>query len=134
MIVLDEHLLATDFQNAISRWYRGAVIHITDLRPGTLILDAAIPELLRSVRQPTFVTLNVKDFWRRSAPDRRFAIVGFAYPARRVFEIPSVLRALLQHPAFRTRRSRMGKVIRVSPEHVHYYSLDSWAIRELERP
>jgi hypothetical protein len=34
MIVLDEHLLGVDFQAAIARWYRGAVIDITQLRPG----------------------------------------------------------------------------------------------------
>jgi hypothetical protein len=72
MIVLDEHLLGLGIRAEIARWYRGAVIDITQLRPRSIILDDAIPELLRSVRQPTFITLNVGDFWRRMAPDRRF--------------------------------------------------------------
>jgi hypothetical protein len=120
MIVLDEHLLGVDFQAAIARWYRGAVIDITQLRPGSLILDDAIPGLLQSVKQPTFITLNVTDFWRRSAPDRRFAIVGFAYPSTRTIEIPSVLKKVLRMSPFRTRRSRLGKIIRVSPEHIQF--------------
>jgi hypothetical protein len=43
------------------------------LRPGTVILDDAIPELLRAVRQATFVTINVRDFWR--APGARQALL-----------------------------------------------------------
>ncbi len=47
MIVLDEQLLGRDLEIAIARWYRGPVLFITDLRPGSVIKDDAIPVLLR---------------------------------------------------------------------------------------
>lgn len=58
MIVLDEELQGLGLEEAISRWYRGSVILIKKLRPGTVIKDDAIPALLRKVKQPTFVTIN----------------------------------------------------------------------------
>ena len=78
MIVLDEQLLEPGLQAAIQRWYRGAVVSIRTLRPASLILDEAIPSLLRTVRQPTFVTINVDDFWRHTAPDARFVVICLA--------------------------------------------------------
>lgn len=48
MIVLDEQLLGYGLQSAIARWYRGRVIAITELRPGSVIRDEAIPVLLRA--------------------------------------------------------------------------------------
>lgn len=58
MIVLDEELQGLGLERAISSWYRGTVLLIKALRPGTVIKDEAIPALLRQVRQPTFVTIN----------------------------------------------------------------------------
>jgi hypothetical protein len=68
MIVLDEQLLSYGVQASIAQWYRGAVTDITQLRHHTVILDEAIPMLLRIVSRPTFITINVADFWRRLAP------------------------------------------------------------------
>ena len=62
MIVLDEQLLGRDLETTIAAWYAGAVVHITDLRPHTVIKDDAIPLLLQQQSQPTFVTINVPDF------------------------------------------------------------------------
>ena len=103
MIVLDEQLLSYGVQASIARWYRGAVTDITQLRPHTVILDEAIPLLLRAVSRPTFVTINVADFWRRLTPDPRFCIVCCAVPHTRAQEVPELLRRVLalepfQHP------------------------------------
>lgn len=132
MIVLDEQLLGHEVQEEIASWYRGTVTNITTLRPGTHILDDAIPTLLRTARQPVFVTLNVSDFWRRVAPDADFCIVGFALSPMQADLIPSLLRRLFSLEPFRTRRSRLGMIVRVSPEHVQFYTTASWAIQTLE--
>lgn len=134
MIVLDEQLLGYDLPEAIRRWYRGTVTNITQLRPGTAIPDEAIPELLRAARQPTFVTINVADFWRRLAPDRGFTVLCFALPHRRADEIPSLLRRLFAAEPFRTRRGRLGKIARVSHQGVQYYTVDSWAVQRIDWP
>lgn len=49
MIILDEELQGLELEEAIARWYRGSVIIVKKLRPGTVIKDEAIPVLLRQV-------------------------------------------------------------------------------------
>ncbi len=134
MIVLDEQLLGYSLHAPIARWYRGTVMDVTALRPGTVIRDDAIPSLLRFAHRPTFVTINVADFWRRLAPDPRFAIVAFALPHARAQAIPDLLRRLFALEPFRTRRRRLGKVIRVSQRQVQYYTTDSWAVQRIDWP
>ncbi len=65
MIVFDENVHQRSIMDAVAAWYRGRVISITVLRPGTIIKDEAIPTVLRRVLHPTFVTTNVDDFWQR---------------------------------------------------------------------
>jgi len=74
MPVLDEQLLGRNIEAALSRWYRGSVRFITDLRPGTVIKDEAIPDLLRQQHQATFLTINEPDFWRKVAIDDHFCV------------------------------------------------------------
>ena len=132
MIVLDEQLLGRGLEDALARWYRGTVCFIGTLRPNSVIKDEAIPSLLRRQRCPTFVTINEHDFWRRVSIDRRFCVVCFALDDSQVAEIAQSLRALLRHPRFRTKASRMGCVIRVSGATVTYYRYDDRAVRLLE--
>ena len=77
--------------------------------------------VLRRVRQPTFVTTNVADFWPRVPVHPRYSIVCVALPNERLHELPSLLRQLLRLPEFNTKAKRMGKVIRVSPSQLQYY-------------
>ncbi len=131
MIVLDEQLLGRDIERDIAKWYRGAVQYILDLRPNSIIKDDAIPDLLRQQPQPTFVTINEQDFWRKVRADPRFCIVCFAIPDSRVREIPQSLRVLVRHDEFRTKAQRMGKIIRIKNEDVRYYTATERSIRKL---
>ena len=121
MILLDENVHQQSIRASIAAWYRGQVRSLTTLRPNTLIKDEAIPMVLRRVRQPTFVTTNVADFWRRVPAHPRYSIVCVALPNERLHELPSLLRQLLRLPEFNTKAKRMGKVIRVSPSQLQYY-------------
>jgi hypothetical protein len=121
VIVLDEHLQGTRLDAAIARWYRGQVCFIGALRPGSLVKDDGIPHLLRTVRQPTFVTQNWKHFWERVEPHGDFCLICFASPSEQAAEIAPLLRRVLNLPAFRARAERMGKVARVSGGQVTYY-------------
>jgi len=134
MIVLDEQLLSYGVQASSARWYRGTVTDVTQLRPNTVILDEAIPMLLRAVSRPTFVTINVADFWRRLTPDPRFCIVCCAVPDTRAQEVPDLLRRVLALEPFRTRSRRPGKIVRVSRRHVQYYTTDTRAIHRVAWP
>jgi hypothetical protein len=124
MIVLDEQLLGLHLELEIANWYRGKVSFITELRPNSVIKDEAIPHLLRQQLQPTFVTINEQDFWRKVLIDRQYCIVCFVVPNSRAREIPRLLRALFGQVEFETKTKRMGKIIRVTRQEVCYYSFD----------
>lgn len=123
MIVLDEQLLGRNLEHEIARWYQGAVCFITDLRPQMVIKDDGIPRLLREENQPTFITINEKDFWRKIQLSDRYGVVCFSLPDSRAPEIADKLRALLRNPLFDTKAKRMGVVIRITDTGVSYYTL-----------
>lgn len=130
MIVLDEQVSRESLQRGLG-WYPGQVIFLKQLRPGHIIKDDAVPILLRQARQPTFLTINVADFWPRVQTDRRYCIVCFPLPDERVNEIPGLLRRLFRLPAFKTKAARMGKVARVSPAQVQLYEAGDSRIRKI---
>jgi len=131
MIVLDEQLLGRGLERDIAQWYRGTVQFITDLRPHTIIKDEAIPVLLRRQAQPTFVTINERDFWRKVATDQRYCIVCFVLSDARAREISLALRALLRRPELRTKAQRMGKIIRVTNNDLSYYTFSDRQVRTI---
>jgi hypothetical protein len=111
MIVLDEQLCREPLRIALGRWYRGKIICVTEIRPSSVIKDDAIPQLLLGVKQPTLVTINYKDFWRKVAAHRGYCVVGIDLPNERWAEVSPIVRDLLRRPDYRTKNSRMGKVI-----------------------
>ena len=129
MIVLDEQLLGRNIEQEIAKWYRGTVRFIIDLRPQTVIKDDAIPGLLRQQKQPTFLTINEKDFWRKVPIDNQYGVVCFTLPDSRVNEIPQTLRTLLSKQEFNTKTKRMGKVIRITDKEISYYAFNKRGIK-----
>jgi len=108
------------------------VTDVTQLRPGTTIKDDGIAALLHAASKAVFVTINVKDFWRRTTPHERYCVVCCDVPTARIDEIAGWLGRLFAHELFRTQKQRLGKVLRVTPEHVQFYSTDSWTIQDVE--
>ena len=131
MLVLDEQLSGRDLETVLGRWYPGPMLFITDLRPGTVIRDDAIPVLLHQRRQATFLTIHEADFWRKVVIDDRFCVVCFALLDSRAREIPNLLRAVFRPSTFRTKTRRMGKVLRVTPTTISYYTDRDRQIRAL---
>jgi hypothetical protein len=97
MLVLDEQLLGRNLEAALGRWYRGPVHFITDLRPGTVIKDDAIPVLLRQQQQATFLTINEADFWR----------TAFRTKARRMGKVLRVAQRTVSYYTYRERQIRV---------------------------
>jgi hypothetical protein len=121
MIVLDEELQGLGLEATISQWYRGAVILIKHLRPGTVIKDEAIPALLRHVKSATFVTINYGDFWRRLPAEQSFCVLCLKLAVDQVDEVSHWLRQVFRLSEFKTKTARMGKVVLVSPWSLQYY-------------
>lgn len=131
MIVLDEQLLGRNLETLIAAWYSGSVVYITDLRPNTVIKDDAIPVLLRQQSQPTFITINVRDFWQSITIDDHFCVMCFTLPDPRIREIAPTLRAVLQRPQFKTKANRMGSVVRVTGTGISYYTSHNPVVQTL---
>lgn len=131
MIVLDEELQGLGLEEAISTWYRGAVILIKALRPGTIIKDEVIPALLRQAKQPTFVSINHPDFWRRAAAEKSYCLVCLKLTTDQTDRLPALLRRLFSLPEFKTKSARMGKVALVSARGAQYYGANKNVIHFL---
>src|SRR5215831_16301718 len=99
MIVFDENMRQRNIMDAVAAWYRGRVISVTVLRPGSIIKDKTIPTLLRSAQRPTFVTTNVDDFWQCVPAHTRYGIVCLVLPDERLQETSSLLRQLFSLPS-----------------------------------
>lgn len=124
MIVLDEHLKRQSLRADIMAWYPGQVVSVSGLRLESIIKDEAIPTLLLRMVRPTFVTINIADFWKKALPHNGYCIINVAVPKERIREIPGILRRLFRMPDFKTKALRMGKVIHVTQNHVEYYERD----------
>lgn len=118
-IIIDEQIHVQQVFESLSAWT--TVQRVPKLRPGSVIKDEVIPHLLRHHKRTTFITINVKDFWKSKLCDRRYCIICFAIPDPKQHEIPKLLRRLFHLPEFKTRAARMGKVVHVTLDHIRYY-------------
>jgi hypothetical protein len=124
MIVLDENLNYPILATRIAAWYPGRVAILTELRPKTTIKDDAVSGLLRTVPYPTFVTINVKDFWRVIRAEAQFAVVCIELPIDRAEQVSEWLRRYLSLPEFKTKAGRMGIVALLRPTRIEFYRAD----------
>ncbi len=130
-IILDDQLFDLEVLVPIARWI--TVQRLRDLRPGEVIKDDRVPVLLRQLRQPTFVTIDM-GFWNRGLRDARYCILCFPLRNDKQYELPGLLRRLLRLPEFRTKRARMGKVAQVRPTHIEYWQLGDEQLHRLIWP
>ena len=127
-IILDDQLFDLEVLAPIARWI--TVQRLRDLRPGEVIKDDRVPVLLRELRQPTFVTIDM-GFWDKSLRDAKYCILCFPLRNDEQYQLPELLRRLLRLPEFHTKAARMGKVARVSPIGIEYWQLDDELLHRL---
>jgi hypothetical protein len=121
MIVLDEQLADPRIRREIERWYPGQVRVITEARPHTRVPDEVVDALLHHLKDPTFVTINYTDFWRKIRPHRGYCVICLKLAAEETLSVPEVVRGVLRRPEFSTKRKRLGKIILVSESTATYY-------------
>ena len=121
-IVLDDQLFDVEVLIPIARWI--TVQRLRDLRPSEVIKDERVPELLRRLREPTFVTIDM-GFWNRGLRDNKFCVLCFALRNDEQDQLPELLRRVVRVPEFHTKASRMGKVARISTTELQYWELRS---------
>ncbi len=134
MIVLDENILGEIVIDGLKAWYKGKVVSINKLRADTVVKDDAVPTILRTVKQPTFLTTNVSDYWRKMPAHAAYCMICFDLPNERIPEIPHLLRGVLRFPEFKTKAARRGKILLVRHLHIDYYAVGSKQIFTLNWP
>jgi hypothetical protein len=134
MIVFDENIHQESLMKDVARWYRGKVLSIRDLRPGTFIKDEDIPHLLQRRKKATFITINVADFWKPRLVHAHYSIVCLSIPNDQLSEIPQLLKRLFRLPQFQTKSARMGKVVLVSKQRIQYYEVGKRSIQTMRWP
>jgi hypothetical protein len=127
-IILDDQLFDLEVLLPIARW--ATVRRLRDLRPAEVIKDERVPVLLRQLRQPTFVTIDM-GFWRKGLRDIRYSVLCFPLSNDEQDKLPELLRALLRLPGFRSKSMRMGKVARVAVGRVDYWQLGDESLHRL---
>ena len=124
--ILDEQLAASEILVPLQK--RHKVQRLRDLRPGEQILDDRIPEILLTLKKPSFITID-QGFWSRAWCHPDYAILYFAL--RDEERIPERLLAFLRHPEFRTRNQRMGKVFRISKSKIEFWEYSSQTLEKV---
>ena len=128
-LILDDQLDVLELLPHLSKWITAR--RLQTLRPGELILDDRVPEILGTLKQPTFVTID-EHFWQRHLCNPDYCILYFSLRGDQQEQLPSLLRELLRRPEFRTRAARMGKVARVSAAAIDYWQFQSHESRRIE--
>jgi len=130
---VDEHLSRTEVLEPLQRWITAQKIE--DLAPDETLKDERILQILRSQKQPTFVTLDA-GFYHKRHRDRRYCLIYFALPHQEQRRLPGLVRQLFRLPGFKTKAARMGKVVRVSDEKIEFWQVGDekrhtvrWAVR-----
>lgn len=130
-IILDDQLYAFEVLLPIARWT--TVQRLRDLRPDEVIKDERVPALLRQLRQPTFVTIDM-GFWNRNLRDNQYCILCFPLHNDEQHEMPDLLRRALKLHDFHTKAARMGKVARVSWGNIEYWQTGDERLCSLHWP
>lgn len=123
MIVLDDQISNRFSASRIERWYPGAVVSIRASRPHGQILDPEIPALLRKLRQPTFVTINYRDFFNRQFLHADYCLACFKLEQQEQDRLPDLLRGILRLPDYRTKARRMGKIISWTESGITHFAI-----------
>ncbi len=109
--MLDDQISNRFIASQVKHWYPGSVVSIRDSRPHGQVLDLEIPTLLRKLRQPTFVTINYRNFFDRQLLHADYCLACFKLEQQEQDRLPDLLRAILRQPDYRTKARRMGKII-----------------------
>lgn len=124
MIVLDEQIGSPALAEEIAKWYPGRVAILKDLRTQSVVKDDATATLLRTVPSPTFVTINVRHFWRVVRAESQFSVIAMDLSLNQVDEVSGWLRKCLSLPEFKTKAKRMGIVALLRPTRIEFYRAD----------
>lgn len=120
MIILDENIIEDQCQLLRSWRIRFRQIGQDVGRQGMKDEEHVLP-LLRESARPTFFTRDL-GFFDKKWCHKDYAVMCLAVSQN---EVARFVRRLLRHPAFNTKASRLGAVVRVGPVDLRVWRLHS---------
>jgi hypothetical protein len=122
VILLDQNLNSREIIQAVSAWSYEKVTSVPLLTGQTQLSDEQVIKVLHELRHTTFVTVNVKHFWRVAEGHPNYAIFCFNEDQDlTVPRIPQELRKILRLPQFHRVRQRCRYVVKVTTVNIQYY-------------
>ena len=115
MNLLDENV--RDDQRTLLRQWRIPFRQIGKEVSRAGVQDEDILPLLHRLKHPTFFTQD-EDFFKRELCHRAYCL---AWLDVRYIEVALSSRRFLRHPQFRAQAQRLGKVVHVHPDGLHYW-------------
>ncbi len=131
LLIFDEQINRETAINPLESW--ATVRRLKDVRPREMIDDDRVPDLLRRLNHPTFVTID-GGFWDRQYRDKQYCIIYVAVSDDQQFKIPDLLRRLFRLSDFKTKAARMGKVARVSSARIEYMQVKDETVHSVNWP
>lgn len=131
LLIFDEQINREAAIEPLESW--ATVRRLKDVRPREMIDDDRVPDLLRRLNHPTFVTID-GGFWDRQYRDKHYCIPYIAVSDDQQFKIPALLRQLFRLPEFKTKTARVGKVARISSTRIEYLQVNDETIYTLNWP
>jgi hypothetical protein len=127
-LILDDQLDLLEVLPPMRKWI--TVARLREVQPRQIVLDDRVPEILLTLKRPTFVTID-HHFWNRYWCHLNYCVLYFWLRDIEQVLIPGMLRTLLHLAEFRTRASRMGKVVRVGKTAIDYWEYKAPSIRRI---
>jgi hypothetical protein len=127
-LILDDQLDVTEILPSIRKWITAR--RLQELRPGELIRDDRVPEILLTLKSPTFITID-HGFWNARLCHPGYCVLFFALRDDQQQLIPGLLRALLRRAGFRHRGDRMGKVVHIGAKGISYWQFQQAGLKKI---
>ena len=127
-LILDDQLDVAEILPSIRKWITAR--RLRDLRPGELIRDDRVPEILLTLKSPTFITID-RGFRDARLCHPKYCILYFDLRDDQQELIPALLRALLRRAEFRSRANRMGKVVQISTKAITYWQFQGTGLKRI---
>ncbi|NUO81126.1 hypothetical protein HUU05_13695 [candidate division KSB1 bacterium] len=115
--IIDEQLPFDRVVFPIRKW--ASVKRIDELRPDEVIKDDRIGSLLQRIKHTAFVTID-SGFWNSRYCHPQYCILYFALRDDQHAEIPTLLRKCCQVDLLKTKRARMGKIVKIGRNKIEY--------------
>jgi len=116
--VLDEQLALDQVLLPIRKW--ASIKRIDELRSGEVIKDDRVASILQRIRHSTFLTID-GGFWKSHYCHHQYCIFYFSLRDDQQKQLPELLRKVCQLNEFKTKRARMGKVVKITKSKIEYW-------------